>query len=328
MLCLAIVVQAQSTGDRLFQQGKQLQATMTVASQNSAIGKFRAAKVAYTTSTKKSACDTEIAVCQSNIRRIQNPTPPKPIGGPKPGGKGGGTGNGIGSTYVRDDVIPELEVSEDSIVFEAETVSENAPVVKVQTLPVDPTWTFRQDSEVGWCDVERTDTTLTFRLKAQNTSSLARSFIVNVSYGTAKKTIKVMQKGKPFKLEVDKSQIIFGKDGFPVTNGGGKAGRLLNKVKNKVKETFSDKTGITIMITCDSEEYYTKDKNDKFKSNWYIKESWPEWLVVVRSEADEYVYHGIYVEAEKWSGSKPREGEIVICSQEQEVVVKVIQQAK
>ena len=65
---LPFTIQAQTNADNLFLQGQNLQKTMTVASQNAAIKKFQAAKVLYTTASKKSMCDNQIAACNTNIR--------------------------------------------------------------------------------------------------------------------------------------------------------------------------------------------------------------------------------------------------------------------
>ena len=71
-----------SRGDQLYAEGLNLQKTLTVASQKSAIQKFQSAKIAYTTSEKKALCDTQIGVCNKNIKRISNKKPepaPAPV---------------------------------------------------------------------------------------------------------------------------------------------------------------------------------------------------------------------------------------------------------
>lgn len=71
MLCVPAGMVAQSNGDKLFMEGQQLQQVQTIASQNAAIKKFRAAKVVYTTAGKKKICDNQIAICNNNIRAIR-----------------------------------------------------------------------------------------------------------------------------------------------------------------------------------------------------------------------------------------------------------------
>lgn len=67
---LCTVVGAQSSGDKLFLEGQNLQKVLTVGSQNAAIKKFTAAKVVYVTADKKKMCDNQIAVCRSNIKSL------------------------------------------------------------------------------------------------------------------------------------------------------------------------------------------------------------------------------------------------------------------
>lgn len=69
---IAVNVSAQSAGDRLFEQGQKYQMKQTVKSQNLAIAKFRSAKAAYDSATKKAMCDNQIAICQNNIRTINS----------------------------------------------------------------------------------------------------------------------------------------------------------------------------------------------------------------------------------------------------------------
>lgn len=70
LLC-SITVSAQTSGDKLFLEGQKLQQKMTVDAQSSAIKKFRAAKVVYTTTDKKTMCDNQIAICNRNLTTLK-----------------------------------------------------------------------------------------------------------------------------------------------------------------------------------------------------------------------------------------------------------------
>lgn len=72
MLCLSVSVMAQSSGDKLFLEGQQLQQIQTIASQKSAIKKFQAAKVVYNTPDKKEMCDNQVVICNNNIKALRN----------------------------------------------------------------------------------------------------------------------------------------------------------------------------------------------------------------------------------------------------------------
>ena len=67
---------AQSNGDKLFMEGQSLQKVMTVASQNAAIKKFRAAKIVYTSSSSKTMCDNQISICNNNIKSLSKKNNP------------------------------------------------------------------------------------------------------------------------------------------------------------------------------------------------------------------------------------------------------------
>lgn len=73
------VMMAQSSGDKLYNQGLQLQKTMTVQAQNSAISKFTSAKKLYDSAAKKAQCDNAISVSRNIIASLK-------------GGKGKNTG--------------------------------------------------------------------------------------------------------------------------------------------------------------------------------------------------------------------------------------------
>lgn len=82
MLCVSVYASAQSSGDKLFMEGQKFQQTQTIAAQNQAIKKFRAAKVVYTTADKKTMCDNQIKICENNIislRQKSKPTETKVI---------------------------------------------------------------------------------------------------------------------------------------------------------------------------------------------------------------------------------------------------------
>lgn len=71
VLFCSIAISAQTSGDKLFLEGQKLQQKMTVVAQISAIKKFRAAKVVYTTTVKKKMCDNQIAICSRNITTLK-----------------------------------------------------------------------------------------------------------------------------------------------------------------------------------------------------------------------------------------------------------------
>ena len=69
-VCFSATVNAQSKAEKLYAEGEQLAATATVASQEAAIKKFKAAKVVFTNAKKKQICDRAVAACRKNIKTI------------------------------------------------------------------------------------------------------------------------------------------------------------------------------------------------------------------------------------------------------------------
>lgn len=67
-----------SRGDQLYAEGLNFQKTQTIISQKSAIKKFQSAKIAYTSSEKKALCNTQISICNKNIKRISKKYAPTP----------------------------------------------------------------------------------------------------------------------------------------------------------------------------------------------------------------------------------------------------------
>ncbi len=72
LLLSVSVMMAQSSGDKLYNQGLQLQKTMTVQAQNNAISKFTSAKKLYDSAAKKAQCDNAISVSRNIISSLKS----------------------------------------------------------------------------------------------------------------------------------------------------------------------------------------------------------------------------------------------------------------
>ena len=70
-------VNAQTSGDRLYSQGLELQKKQTIQSQKSAIAKFQSAKKLYDSAAKKKQCDDAIAVSNNIIKTISTNKGPR-----------------------------------------------------------------------------------------------------------------------------------------------------------------------------------------------------------------------------------------------------------
>lgn len=101
VLFCSIMASAQTSGDKLFLEGQKLQQKMTVDAQTSAIKKFRAAKVIYNTTEKKTMCDNQIAICSRNLTALKKPNT----------GSGRKTIRKVGSAKKHTKVVEEDSVS-------------------------------------------------------------------------------------------------------------------------------------------------------------------------------------------------------------------------
>ncbi|MBQ7554436.1 MAG: BACON domain-containing protein, partial [Bacteroidaceae bacterium] len=201
MLCVAAVALAQN-GDKLFIDGQKLQQTMTVASQNAAIQKFKAAKVAYTTADKKKMCDNQIAICNKNISQI------------KRGGGGGSGKKGAPQTASTATTSTKFSVSHSNIIFDGD----KAGSLNVRVDAPTKNWKFSVPAGVGGMDnflkVTRSNDAKSIDISVEaNDQTLVREQVIQIDYGDNQKEIRVRQLGKSVTLSTDHHQVEFGLKG-------------------------------------------------------------------------------------------------------------------
>lgn len=235
---------AQSSGDRLYNQGLQLQKTMTIQAQNSAISKFSSAKKLYDSAAKKSQCDQAISVSRNIISSLK-------------GGKGGGgVGQARGSRGSRhnepvqkEEVKPTLSVtnSEFNVDLSSRTlnvgVNTNQPEWNVNTVACEDGTSFLTVNKNGSNGIDISVTS--------NSTSMIRTQKVVVTAGNLTREIAVTQTGRPIDLDAN-TKI------FEFKEKGGK--KKLN-------------------ILCNSDYKYAENSDE----NWYI-ESQPSWVKIVLNE--------------------------------------------
>ena len=66
---------AQSSCDKVFQEGQQFQKNMTTNAQRQAIAKFEKAKICYDSQERKNICDQQIQICRNIIKTLDTPKP-------------------------------------------------------------------------------------------------------------------------------------------------------------------------------------------------------------------------------------------------------------
>ena len=200
MLVLLIGLTANSyaqSGDKLFMDGQQLQQTMTISSQKSAIKKFQAAKVVYTTTDKKKMCDNQISICNKNIASLSRKSNP--------------------SKKEKKSPVPEkieFSLSQNKIEFDGDKAG--SVNIKVEAASTD--WKFTVTSGVGGMDnflkVTRSDDAKSIDISTEaNDKTLTREQLINVDCGDKRESITVKQKGKAVTLSTNTNQLEFGLKG-------------------------------------------------------------------------------------------------------------------
>lgn len=231
-----LVASAQSTADKLYNEGLKFQQTMTVQAQNNAIAKFRKAKIAYDSADKKAKCDAAIKVSQGILNQLKSGGG----GGVKPPKPGSNTDNNQGSRPV---VTPTLELSCKQ--FE---VSSDYTVLNVTVTTNQSSWEATTTSASGsgsrFLTVKKTgDNTFEIIVPA-NQSNTFRVETVTVTAGNLAEGVYVKQEGAPVNLFADPGSLEF------KSKGGDKK----------------------LSIYCDADLRYPENANN----NWYIvsKPAW------------------------------------------------------
>lgn len=192
---LPVYVCAQSTGDKLFMEGQKLQQTMTKASQQQAIKKFQAAKIAYTAKEKKTMCDNQIAICKQNIGNLS--------------GKGGYSGKTANNTNNSSNSV--LQISKNTIEFDGDKAG--TVVVNVTSTPSEWYHNSQQglEGESDFVKVVRDSEGRALSVSAEpNPSTLPRKQTITVSNGKVTKNVNVSQSGKTVILNGSTNLLEFG----------------------------------------------------------------------------------------------------------------------
>lgn len=240
-LCLPTVVLAQSSGDKLYNEGLALQKTQTIQAQKGAIAKFSSAKKLYDSAAKKKQCDNAIAVSQNIIATLSKGGG----GGAAVGGKGR---NAKGQKQTKEPVAPakHLSLSHTSLTMDKDGQS---GLVNVDTN--DGTWIVEAigdgSGEVFATVRKKSDTQFEVTC-SNNPSTSVRKQTIIVKTQSQEKRLTVTQEGKPVMLSVEKTLVEF-------------------KLKGGDK---------TIDVYCNSDETI----NGNNMQNWRVIEK-PEWCEVL-----------------------------------------------
>lgn len=193
VMVFAMSAMAQTSGDKLYNEGLALQKTMTVKSQNAAIDKFRKAKKIYDSSAKKAQCDQAISVSQNIIKQLGSGT----------------SGKGIIKDKNKkvEEEAPTLEVSNSTF-----DISEDGIEVTVNVSTNQPNWeVYAVPSANGdsFLKVEKESDNKVRIFVPANESAEERTQNAYVETGALRKEITVNQAGHPVNLKVSKTALSF-----------------------------------------------------------------------------------------------------------------------
>lgn len=188
---------AQTSGDKLYSQGLELQKKQTVQSQKAAITKFQSAKKLYDSAAKKKQCDDAITVSNNIIKNLSSNK-----------GQRAATSNSQ-STILKASV---LELSNEKLLLDCERRS---VTVNITTTETEWSITPIANSDGGaFVSVNQHPEEKNFEIVCSaNNSTKQRSQTIEVRAGDLKKTLTIEQSGKPTILSVEKTVVEFSSKG-------------------------------------------------------------------------------------------------------------------
>ena len=301
MIGLTSPVIAQTSGDKLFSQGIELQKSQTVKSQKSAIQKFMSAKKIFDSAAKKKQCDDAIMVSNNIIRTINNKNnrqpDPEPI--PEPEKK------------------PILELSNENLHLDYE---EHTVIISVTTS--EPEWNIAQianNEGLTFVSVNSQSEKNEFEIVCpSNKSTIKRSQTIEVRSGELKKTLLIEQSGKPVSLSVEKAVV-------EISYRGGSKSILVysNSDSKEVDNNYRNWKVISSpeWVTVIGEEYIEKGFLSKLKE----KETNTKKNASSIDESSVKTSVMKVVVASKPKNDPSRTGEIIISSEGQRATIIVHQ---
>lgn len=238
--CLSLCVSAQSSADKLFQEGQKLQKTETISSQGKAIAKFSAAKRLYAKKENKDMCDNQIAICNATISRIRQGPKPRPINDVG-GGKSGGD-------KPSPKPVASIRLGQSQVVFDGDKDN----FVNISVVASSSDWAISLpdgiNNEHDFTTLSKSEDGKTLHVKVPaNPSTLMRTQTVSLMLKDTKTELHITQNGKSVTLAASQ-----------------------NLVQFKRKGGYKD-----IVLYTNSDSVITSNNNH----HWYVV-SKPEWIEV------------------------------------------------
>lgn len=304
MLGIAYHATAQSSGDRLYSQGLELQKKQTVQSQRSAISKFQSAKKLYDSAAKKKLCDDAIAVSNNIIKSISSNR---------------GSRNNFRNSNNADIKTSVLELSNEKLQLDCERRS-----VTVSLTTTEAEWSITpitNDDGGAFISVNQHKDEKSFEIVCSaNNSTRQRSQGIEIRAGELKKILIVEQSGKPTILSVERTVVEFS------SKGGSKSIEIYSNSDSSEEENNNRNWKVVSKpewVSVIGEEFKEKGLLGKLgdKAKGLVKKG-------SSSADDPSVVTSVMkiVVASKPKKESSRNGDIVISSENQQATIIVQQQ--
>lgn len=190
-------IHAQTSGDKLYSQGLELQKKQTVQSQKAAIAKFQSAKKLYDSAAKKKQCDDAIAVSNNIIKNISSNK---------------GQRSDVQKTNAAELKTTVLELSNEKLQLDC---NQRSITVNITTTETDWSITpIANDDGEAFVSINQHQEEKNFEIICSaNSSTKQRSQSIEVRAGDLKKTLIVVQEGIPTILSVENTVVEFSSKG-------------------------------------------------------------------------------------------------------------------
>lgn len=301
MLIVVMPIAAQTSGDKLYSQGLELQKKQTVQSQRAAIAKFQSAKKLYDSAAKKKQCDDAIAVSNNIIKTIS--TRKKHV-------------------ESEPEVTTELKTSVLEVSNEKLQIDNEQRTVTVNVSTTETEWSvtsIANDNGEVFLSVYSHPEDKNFDIFCPaNTSTRQRSQSVMVKAGDLKKEIVVEQSGKPTILSVENTVIEFSsKGGSKSINIYSNSNTIIKENNNRNWQVVSKPDWVNVVGEEMKEKGFLAKLGDKAKE--LVKKN--------ATEDDPSIVTSVMkvVALSKQKNLPSRTGEIVISSENQRATI-IVQQ--
>ena len=302
MMITMLPLSAQTSGDRLYSQGLELQKNQTVKSQKAAIDKFKSAKRLYDSSAKKKQCDDAIAVSNNIIKSITTNKRQR-----------------VDNNNVSADLkASALEVSNELLSLNCE---QGMVTVKITT--TEQNWSvtpIANSNGEAFVSVKQHSDDQNFDIVCSaNNSTRKRSQKLEVRAGELKKVIVVEQNGKPTILSVEETVVEF-------SSKGGKKSIDVYSNSDSVEEENNNRNWKVV-----SKPDWVNVIGEEMKKKGFLGQLYEQGKGLVKGNSstaeDPTVVKSVMklVVASKPKTSPSRSGEVIIASESQQATI-IIQQ--